>query len=114
MKLRQIKLNDNFRSLKSGFELYFSSDSSNGEFNPYCVVGRNGSGKSNILELLGAALYSDLNTISKELSKEIKSIYDNLYSQNKIGLKEISSLTLYFRLQRPHCGKQSSCITRQI
>lgn len=37
------------------------------------------------------ALYSDLDTISKELSKEIKSIYDNLYSQNKIGLKEIST-----------------------
>lgn len=58
MKLRRIKLNDNFRSLKSGFELYFSPDSSNAEFNPYCVVGRNGSGKSNILELLGAIFYS--------------------------------------------------------
>lgn len=37
------------------------------------------------------ALYSDLDSISKELSKEVKSIYDNLYSQNKIGLKEIST-----------------------
>lgn len=58
MKLRRIKLNDNFRSLQSGFELYFSSDNSNDEFNSYCVVGRNGSGKSNILELLGAIFYS--------------------------------------------------------
>lgn len=37
------------------------------------------------------ALYSDLDTINEELSEEIKSIYDNLYSQNKIGLKEIST-----------------------
>lgn len=37
------------------------------------------------------ALYSDLTTINKNLSKEIKSIYDKLYSQNKIGLKNIST-----------------------
>lgn len=37
------------------------------------------------------ALYPDLDTFNEELSKEIKSIYDNLYSQNKIGLKEIST-----------------------
>lgn len=37
------------------------------------------------------ALYSDLDTFSKKLSKEIKSIYDILYSQNKIGLEKIST-----------------------
>lgn len=37
------------------------------------------------------ALYSDLDTINKELSKELKSIYGNLYSQNKIGLQKIRS-----------------------
>lgn len=57
MKLISIKLYDDFRSLKSGFELVFSADADNQTFNPYCVVGRNGSGKSNILELLAAIFY---------------------------------------------------------
>lgn len=58
MKLISIKLHDDFRSLKSGFELVFSADNQPEQaFNPYCVVGRNGSGKSNILELLAAIFY---------------------------------------------------------
>jgi len=55
------------------------------------------------------ALYSDLNTINKDLSNEIKSIYDNLYSQNKIGLKEISThYTDFVKINNkgicPFCG----------
>lgn len=57
MKLIRLKLNDDFRSLGKGFELYFASKDSGNEFNPYCIVGRNGSGKSNVLELLGAIFY---------------------------------------------------------
>jgi len=59
MKLKSIKLNDNFRSLKSGFKLHFLQDDSiKDSFEPYAIVGRNGSGKSNILELLGAIFYN--------------------------------------------------------
>ncbi len=58
MKLSRIKVNDDFRSLKSGFELNFLLDTPTDKFEPYVIVGRNGSGKSNILELLGAIFYN--------------------------------------------------------
>lgn len=58
MRLKRIKLNSDFRSLKSGFELDFLYEKPNNlEVNPYCIVGRNGSGKSNILELLSSIFY---------------------------------------------------------
>ena len=60
MKLISLELNDDFRSLKSGFRVNFLSEFDEvniDEFNPYCIVGRNGSGKSNILEVLSAIFY---------------------------------------------------------
>lgn len=52
MKLKKLLLKDDFRSLKSGFELIFDNDDiAENKFNAYCIVGKNGSGKSNILEL---------------------------------------------------------------
>ncbi len=60
MKLLRLKLNEKFRSLQAGFELHFLREwdyEKAGEFNPYCLVGRNGSGKSNVLEVLAAIFY---------------------------------------------------------
>lgn len=60
MKLLRLKLNTPFRSLHAGFELHFLRDfdlHKKEEFNPYCLVGKNGSGKSNILEVLAAIFY---------------------------------------------------------
>ena len=60
MKLISLELNDDFRSLKSGFRVDFLSEFDDvdiDEFNPYCIVGRNGSGKSNILEVLSSIFY---------------------------------------------------------
>jgi len=60
MKLLRLKLNVNFRSLASGFEVNFlrEQDYENRfEFQPYCLAGRNGSGKSNVLEALAAIFY---------------------------------------------------------
>ncbi len=60
MKLLHLKLNDRFRSLQPGFEVHFLQEwdyDKASEFNPYCLVGRNGSGKSNILEALAAIFY---------------------------------------------------------
>ena len=60
MKLLRLKLNDKFRSLQPGFEMHFLREwdyDKASEFNPYCLVGRNGSGKSNILEALAAIFY---------------------------------------------------------
>lgn len=57
MKLLELELHDDFRSLKRGFKVRFQDDSTNNAFEAYCIVGRNGSGKSNILELLSQIFY---------------------------------------------------------
>lgn len=65
MKLIRLKLGDKFRSLQAGFELHFLrewdhsdvNDLAEFEFAPYVLSGRNGSGKSNVLEALGAIFY---------------------------------------------------------
>lgn len=60
MKLLRLKLNSDFRSLQPGFEVHFLRDFEKGkvyDFTPYCLAGKNGSGKSNILEALAAIFY---------------------------------------------------------
>ena len=60
MKLLRLKLNVPFRSLAAGFEIHFLREWDRDrfdEFHPYCLAGRNGSGKSNVLEALAAIFY---------------------------------------------------------
>jgi restriction system-associated AAA family ATPase len=61
MKLTRLKLNSDFNSLHEGFELNFrdiNSETINEEFAPYVLAGRNGSGKSNVLEVLAAIFFN--------------------------------------------------------
>lgn len=55
MKLLRLQLNNPFRSLPTGFELVFRdiNDIYDNLNEPICLVGVNGSGKSNVLEALG-------------------------------------------------------------
>lgn len=62
MKLLRLKINQEggFRSLKQGFEMFFLQKedwSQATEFNPYVFAGKNGSGKSNVLEALSEIFY---------------------------------------------------------
>ena len=60
MKLLRLKLDVPFRSLAAGFEVHFLREWDHArcfEFHPYCLAGRNGSGKSNVLEALAAIFY---------------------------------------------------------
>ena len=59
MKLLRLQINKKFRSLHQGFEISFIEPTNKTflEFNPYCLVGKNGSGKSNILEAIAAIFY---------------------------------------------------------
>lgn len=62
MKLLRFKVNtpEGFRSLQNGFEIYFLRDFDYQlahVFNPNILAGRNGSGKSNILEALANIFY---------------------------------------------------------
>lgn len=77
MRLIKLELNDDFRSLKNGFKINFLSDfddvSDINSFDPYCIVGQNGSGKSNVLEVLSAIFYQleleYLNFLPKKIEK---------------------------------------------
>ncbi len=62
MKLIRLKINDynGYKSLPQGFEIIFQKkldQKSAIEFNPYILAGRNGSGKSNVLEVLAEIFY---------------------------------------------------------
>jgi len=58
MKLHYLKLFSAFRGLPSGFKIYFKqSDFSDVEVEPICLVGLNGSGKSNVLEVISEIFY---------------------------------------------------------
>ena len=57
MKLLHLKIDSEkgFRSLRKGFEIYFHHSDNLDEmrkFHPFCLVGLNGCGKSNVLEAL--------------------------------------------------------------
>ena len=63
MKLLKLTINDNsqqhFRSLYPGFTIQFHSyeDVDWDKFNPFCLVGVNGTGKSNVLEALASIFF---------------------------------------------------------
>jgi restriction system-associated AAA family ATPase len=62
MKLLRLKITDprGFRSLQAGFEYYFRTEwdlQDEQGFAPFVCAGRNGSGKSNLLEVLAAIFY---------------------------------------------------------
>jgi hypothetical protein len=60
MKLLRLKLDVPFRSLPAGFDIDFLREWDYDrcfEFHPYCFAGRNGSGKSNVLEAIAAIFY---------------------------------------------------------
>jgi restriction system-associated AAA family ATPase len=60
MKLLRLKLDVPFRSLAAGFQVDFLREwdyARSFEFHPYCLAGRNGSGKSNVLEAIAAIFY---------------------------------------------------------
>ena len=62
MKLIRLKIlqENGFRSLPNGFEIHFLTEFNKNratDFNPYILAGRNGSGKSNILEALAEIFY---------------------------------------------------------
>lgn len=88
MKLLRFKINtpEGFRSLQNGFEIYFLRDFNYQvahDFNPNILAGRNGSGKSNILEALANIFYhldcmfNDYLPDGFLISEEDKSGFDN-------------------------------------
>lgn len=72
MKLKKLKLLSKFRGLPKGYEINFSlENSSELAVNPICFIGLNGSGKSNLLELISEIFYF-LETYSRSNTTEFK------------------------------------------
>jgi restriction system-associated AAA family ATPase len=93
MKLLRLKLHSKFRGLPEGFELSFRKDnySPEDEFEPICLVGLNGSGKSNTLELICEIFYYlELKTIAtgKDL-EDLENKYQNIYFEIEYKISEL-------------------------
>ena len=96
MKLIRLKLLSDFRGLKKDFEIIFDDtkkDNNSTLLEPICFIGLNGSGKSNILEVLSEIFYflenfskakkSDMKKFSTGFGFEIEYILpDTVYNQN--------------------------------
>ena len=92
MKLLRLKITDTdgFRSLPAGFEHHFRTEitleSEGDEFAPFVCAGRNGSGKSNLLEALAAIFYQlELLRVRRSFLPEVFQ-YDPV--DNPQGIKE--------------------------
>lgn len=77
MKLLKLKIDDpnGFRSLQHGFEINFhdvNDANSMGQFRPFCFAGLNGSGKSNVLEVLSTIFYHLEICVARYLPESIK------------------------------------------
>lgn len=76
MKLLSLQINSKFRNLDEGFKIQFHQQEKFDEmldFNPFCLVGLNGCGKSNILEALAQIFYHVELCVGKHLPMELKS-----------------------------------------
>ena len=69
MKIQRVKTFSQFRSLEPGFEISFKPDLSSDDADFVCLVGANGSGKSNVLELI-AEIFACLESNRLQYFKE--------------------------------------------
>ncbi len=91
MKLKRLKLLSEFRGLPNNFEIKFNDFEGNNFNNiePICFVGLNGSGKSNVLEVLTEIFFyleryhlatkEELQEEEKEIKKKSNSLIDNKF-----------------------------------
>lgn len=72
MKIKRIKILSSFRSLPENFEIKFDEESSSksNEICPICFVGLNGTGKSNVIEVI-AEIFFYLENFSKAQKQNI-------------------------------------------
>lgn len=107
MKLLRLKITDpkGFRSLPADFEHHFRTeinlDDEGDEFAPFVCAGRNGSGKSNLLEVLAAIFYQlELLRVRRSFLPEVFQ-YDPI--DNPQGIKEGAGFPNAFELEYQIC-----------
>ncbi len=80
MKLVRLKILSDFRGLKNGFEIIFDKQTPKNEninIEPICFIGLNGSGKSNILEVLSEIFYylENYSNVDEKKKKDFKTSF---------------------------------------
>jgi restriction system-associated AAA family ATPase len=117
MRLKRIELYDDFRSLKKGFTLDFiqNSDSYSQEqaIEPFCIVGKNGSGKSNVLELLSAIFYQVEVTCLDFLPKELVTKIDTVDEEEIEYEEEVELAVFQSNKTKPNAYKLEYYITHE-
>lgn len=107
MKLIRLKILDDFRNLKKGFEINFHdaivSDKLT-KFHPFCLAGQNGSGKSNVLEALSCIFYhlecctNDYPEYAFETNESAPNIYEIEYFISSVistsSINELSKIKI--------------------
>lgn len=81
MKLISLRIRESFRSLPANFEVRFLEDGQNPdleEFRPFCMVGLNGCGKSNVLEALAHIFYQLELCVAVHLPQNLQSELEKL------------------------------------
>lgn len=109
MKLLRLKIESNagFRSLPKGFEIYFHEKqdwNSLSSFNPFCIVGLNGCGKSNVMEALALIFFHVELCISEHLPDYI--VDDQIFDPRKCII-EAFTLEYFIKNDLDHDSSQS-------
>ena len=86
MKLKRLKLKSTFRGLPEGFEIEFPQIQDAQSIEPYCLVGLNGSGKSNLLELF-AEIYYTLEQFAIKNGISVIGKRKNLYDTEQLKIQ---------------------------
>ena len=116
MKLIRLKIFQSFRSLPANFEVHFLQRKKEEEmfqFNPYCLVGRNGSGKSNILEALASIFYHMECSNLKNLPASF--VYDEEENPDGFSSEHAAidgfELEYFYPLEFQHMTRQGRSVT---
>lgn len=111
MKLLSLKIESQFRSLAPGFEIKFHQQGNFEEmthFHPFCLVGLNGCGKSNVLEALAQIFYHLELCVGKHLPAVLKE--KNIFDSQKCP---VDAFTLeYLTLDNPTAEADEQHVVR--
>jgi restriction system-associated AAA family ATPase len=114
MKLLRFKVNtpEGFRSLQSGFEIYFLRDFDYQlahDFNPNILAGRNGSGKSNILEALANIFYHlDCMNVDSLPQDFLRSEENQKGFDNRVCVIDAFELEYFIDIPMEWCNKSNA------
>ncbi|AZB30572.1 restriction system-associated AAA family ATPase [Chryseobacterium balustinum] len=121
MKLIRFKVNtpEGFRSLQSAFEIYFLRDFDYQlahDFNPNILAGRNGSGKSNILEALANIFYHlDCMNVDNLPQDFLQSEENQKGFDNRVCIVDAFELEYFIDIPMEWCNKSNTeLLSRKI